>query len=278
MSTLTARRLADALGVSESSLKRWADDGRIPASRTEGGHRRIRVEDALQFIRSRRLPLVRPELLGLMEAPDDEALIELLVSAAPAATTAALTRFVRGDGIAALGDGPIRRALERVGAGWQHDADGVYLEHRTTVLCGEVVARLRAMLAEPPPGRPVAVGAAAPGDPYTLPTALCAAVLAEVGLATVNLGADCPTQALLRAAQRERAALVWVSVSAPPTSTTLAALAAVEHDLAAAGVRLVVGGRAASSLAGVVQTAPVPDLEQLAALGRSVLTRDHVGA
>ena len=52
MSTLllTPHDLAEALGVSESSLKRWIDAGRIRASRTEGGHRRVALDDALAFI------------------------------------------------------------------------------------------------------------------------------------------------------------------------------------------------------------------------------------
>ena len=65
--TLSPRELARALGVSESSLKRWADDGKIRFSRTVGGHRRIAVSDALQFARDAKLPLVRPDVLGLRE-------------------------------------------------------------------------------------------------------------------------------------------------------------------------------------------------------------------
>ena len=40
---LSPRELAEAVGVSESSLKRWADRGRVHVHRTEGGHRRIPV-------------------------------------------------------------------------------------------------------------------------------------------------------------------------------------------------------------------------------------------
>ncbi|HJL18291.1 MAG TPA: helix-turn-helix domain-containing protein [Sandaracinaceae bacterium LLY-WYZ-13_1] len=42
---LTTSEAADALGVSPTSIKRWADAGRLPAQKTAGGHRRYRRGD-----------------------------------------------------------------------------------------------------------------------------------------------------------------------------------------------------------------------------------------
>src|SRR5690606_20370901 len=53
-----------AIGASESSVKRWVDDGAIPAVKTSGGHRRIPLRDAVAFVRTRGLPLAHPEALG----------------------------------------------------------------------------------------------------------------------------------------------------------------------------------------------------------------------
>ena len=53
------------VGVSESTLKRWADGGRLRFTKTAGGHRRISVPEAVRFARRSRLPIVDPELLGL---------------------------------------------------------------------------------------------------------------------------------------------------------------------------------------------------------------------
>ena len=63
------KELARAIGVSESSLKRWADDGLIRVTRTAGGHRRIHIAEAIRFLRETEATLVRPEILGL---PDVE--------------------------------------------------------------------------------------------------------------------------------------------------------------------------------------------------------------
>ena len=50
---LSPRQLAVAIGVSESSLKRWADDGRLAVERTAGGHRRIPLPEAVRWFPAR---------------------------------------------------------------------------------------------------------------------------------------------------------------------------------------------------------------------------------
>ena len=61
--TISPRHLAEAIGMSESSLKRWADRGFLSVTRTAGGHRRIAVQEAIRFIRSRELTILDPVLL-----------------------------------------------------------------------------------------------------------------------------------------------------------------------------------------------------------------------
>ena len=48
---LTSSKVADLLGVHPSTVKRWCDDGTLESRRTGGGHRRIRLNDALDTAR-----------------------------------------------------------------------------------------------------------------------------------------------------------------------------------------------------------------------------------
>ena len=47
---MTLGAAAELLGVSESTIRRWADSGDIRSFRTRGGHRRILEEDLKQFM------------------------------------------------------------------------------------------------------------------------------------------------------------------------------------------------------------------------------------
>lgn len=42
---LTAPKVADLLGVSDETVRRWADDGRLPYITLPSGHRRYRRSD-----------------------------------------------------------------------------------------------------------------------------------------------------------------------------------------------------------------------------------------
>ena len=44
---LTTREAADILGVGPTTVKRWSDEGKLPALKTAGGHRRYREGDVL---------------------------------------------------------------------------------------------------------------------------------------------------------------------------------------------------------------------------------------
>jgi excisionase family DNA binding protein len=282
MSTLLSPRdLAEALGVSESSLKRWIDAGRIRASRTEGGHRRIALDDALAFVRDTNALVVRPELLGLSPARlraertfarrDDDALTAAILDGDVVEVTARLHADQRaGASIAALCDGPIRRAMHAIGDLWQHDPDGVVIEHRATDACVQALASLRAQIPAPPDA-PIALGGAPEDDPYVLPSAMVALVLALEGFRAVNLGPDTPTSAFHRAVQWHRPAVVWVSASSPLPVAQAHEVAAFlaglpSHVLAVAG-----GRHAAPILAADPRVREASSMTELVSLARGVL-------
>lgn len=252
---LSPKELALAIGVSESSLKRWADDGLIDVTRTAGGHRRIAIGEAIRFIRNGRFPLVRPEVLGLGDVkriqPDAlrgdapaEQLFNYLREGRAHETRGLLTSlYVSGESLAAVFDGPLQSSMARLGEIWKHDDAGVFYEHRATDICIQAVQQLRAML-PPNEGGPVAVGGAPSGDPYLLPSLLAATALAAEGFQAVNLGPDTPLESLMTAAAHHKARLVWLSITAKPDGGKLPrALNEMAGRLAARDARLVLGGQ-----------------------------------
>jgi methanogenic corrinoid protein MtbC1 len=258
------KTLAQAIGVSESSLKRWADEGLLEVARTAGGHRRIEFREAIRYIRKAGHPVVRPELLGIPDLPSatsahaspptpsadsataDAALIAA-VTAGDAETARALTvsQYLAGREVADLCDGPLTAALQQVGGLWQHGPEGIYVEHRATDLCTQCLHQLRTLFPPPLEGAPTALGGAVEGDPYALPTLMVAAVIGAAGWRAINLGPNLPPAALLAAAKEHHPALVWLSCSSEEAALLRAAeLRKSLQHLARRGVHLVAGGRA----------------------------------
>lgn len=279
---LSPRDVAAALGVSESSLKRWVDEGLIEATRTAGGHRRILASEAIRYVRQAGLRLERPELLGLGASPEDghadpTAVAGALRRADPATARALLVgAFLGGASIATICDTLIRPALAAIGEEWVLGPRGIVDEHRATETLMSVLVGLRGMLPDPGEAAPVAIGAGAPSDPYFLPTLAASAVLWEAGFRSVNLGADLPPSAITEAIVAHQPLLVWMSVSAPVTRERYADLIApVAARATRAGARFVVGGRGAAPVARppVATEAFAGSMVELASMARGILAR-----
>lgn len=254
---LSPRELADAIGASESSLKRWTDGGLIVATRTAGGHRRIPLAEAIRFIRETAQPVVRPEILGLGDVeilprlaavPDRAAALYNAITSGEVSKGRGLivSMYLGGETVAAICDGPIKQAMQRVGELWKHDASGIYIEHRATDIINHALNTLRMLLATPESTAPVALGGAPAADPYIIPSLTCATCLASAGFREINLGADTPVEAMARAAEHFDAKLVWLAISATVTTSSdlPAQVDALAKRLARRNVPIVVGGRA----------------------------------
>ena len=284
--TLTTRQLASAIGVSESSIKRWVDDGTIRASRTVGGHRRISRPEAVRLARALRATVARPELLDLAElalvgwpaATPAEATEQLFASLRDG--QAALARgivqslYVAGHSVAAIVDGPLQRAMERIGELWRHEAAGIAREHRATDIAIQALNQLRTLLS-PTTGAPVAAGGAPAGDPYVLPSLAAATVLTAEGLTADNLGPDTPFVALRSAVSDSRPALVWLSLSRAQRAEQLVKeIASFARAVRDDGVSVVVGGRglATQRLPAEPNLHAATSMVELAAFARGLIT------
>ncbi len=220
---LRTRQVADALGVSPSTIKRWVDLGILRASRTVGKHRLIASSETLRFARQRGMPHVGLEGIEAVAGPPgaiDDGLREALEGALCEGRAVEATALIRsfyesGQGATALGDLLIRPVMEQIGHGWMVGRIDVYQEHHATQIVTAALTDLIARAPRPPDGPrvPLALGAAAEGDMSSLPVLLGELVLRELGWRVHNLGPHLPLRSLANAVCDHRPRLVFLTVN-----------------------------------------------------------------
>lgn len=220
---VTPIQVAQAIDVSESSVKRWCDKGIIPTKYTAGGHRRIPVAGLLAFLRTQNLRLARPEILGLPPlrgelAKTPELLVEsftasLLSGDYSACRALILEVFLAEYHLAVIGDRILAPAMHQIGDRWECRKADIFQERHACEICLKLVHELSIWVENPPDGSPLALGGTPSGDQYLLPTALVELVLKDAKWQAISLGHNLPLASFEAAIKEYRPRLVWLSIS-----------------------------------------------------------------
>ena len=219
---VSTAQVAQAIGVSVTTVKRWVDDGVLPAHKTAGGHRKLIMADVIRLVRDGNLP--QADLGMLMpfqatQAKDPAAMLSDLNAALDAhdldaARSVIHAGYQSGISVEVLADRVIAPVLHRVGQNWFSGAVSVGLEHRITQSFVSALYELRAFLrANVDVNRPVAIGGAPEHDHYILPTLLAKLTLLDAGWDAINLGPHTPMSAFTAALDQLSPKLVWVSAA-----------------------------------------------------------------
>lgn len=220
--TASPKQVARAIGVSESTLKRWCDSDLIAMTKTAGGHRRIEIEAVIQFLRETGRKIIEPELLGLPVTVGKtewtlgrarDRVVSGLVSGEEAVVRQIMFDLLLADhSVTAIFDDVMAPALHRIGEQWSCGDVAVYQERRACEICLRCLRELRPS-ATLPNNAPTAIGATVESDIYTLPIAMSEIVLRSIGWNATSLGTNLPFETLIDATNAAQPRLLWLSIS-----------------------------------------------------------------
>lgn len=277
---------AVALGVSVSTVKRWVEEGILPAQKTAGGHRKLLLADVVELARQGKLPARDLPSLKLNfskdRPPTAVALEQHLYPALLAGDAATVRSIVHGAYRAGVpleefADRVVSPAMWRIGDDWASGRIDIMHEHRASQICAAALFELKAVLENRASrNRPVAVGGTLAGDHSVLPSLLAQMVLFDAGWNAVNLGPDTPLQSFRRALEELGPRLMWISLShLNDESTFVHDYRELYQQAERAGVAVVIGGRALGEKlrASIPYTAYGDSLSHLAAFARSLHPR-----
>jgi excisionase family DNA binding protein len=279
---LSTAQVARALGVGVSTVKRWVDDGILPAHKTAGGHRKLLLADVLRLVREGDFPRLDLSSLEVVAeahgGADAKGLSLALLTALKRGERDAVRSLIHGayrSGVAVetLADAVIAPAMNRLGHEWETGRIEVLHEHRGTQVCASALYELKAVLeAQASPDRPLAVGGSPEHDHYILANLLAEMVLLDVGWRVIGLGPHTPMRSFRQALTELRPRLLWISVSQlVDRDRFLAEYRPLYQEAERAGVAVAVGGRAlVDSVRSVMSYTCYGDgLRHLAAFARS---------
>lgn len=251
---VSPRQAARAIGVSESSLKRWCDQGLIDSVRTAGGHRKMSRGEVLKFVRGRNQTLASPEVLGLPPSSDHSGLglergktrlTEALIAGEELlARQIVFDLYMARHSFCQIFDNVIAAAFQEIGELWDCDEIEVYQERRAFEICSRILFEIRKVQGSPLSDM-LAMGGTIEGDQYALPQMMVELVLREVGFNAISLGTSIPFDSLICAIEENKPALFWLSVSYIDERIDFAKdFEPLSETCSRLGTALVVGGRA----------------------------------
>lgn len=190
--------------------------------RTAGGHRKIPVASVIQFLRQTNRELVRPEIIGL--PPKAIEPVDSMVQAIDGTVQAladgdskslhslVFAYYLQGHSLVQICDQLLSPAMHRIGQLWQDGSLEIFEEHQAVEMTVRLLHDFRLALPECLDG-PRAIGGTVDGDRYQLPTQMIELALSEIGWKSTSLGVSLPFYTLLKAAEKNRPKIIWLSVS-----------------------------------------------------------------
>jgi MerR family transcriptional regulator, light-induced transcriptional regulator len=282
---VSTAQVAQALGVSVTTVKRWVDDNILPAHRTAGGHRKLLMADVLRLVREGNLPqadLSRLLPKATVSATDPSELLRQMSDAIRHTDTELIRSIIlgaynAGTPIETIGDRVISPALMNVGHEWAGGRMEVMQEHRITQACVSALYELKAfMRLNADQDRPVAVGGAPEHDHYILPTLLAKLTLLDSGWDAINLGPHTPLSAFHTAIEELSPQLIWLSVTHLDATEKFISEYKQVYKLAEdKGIAVALGGRALTDpiRSRIPYTTFGDGFSQLSAFARSLYRR-----
>lgn len=220
---LKTQMVAEALGLSVSTIKRWVDSGTMHAVRTVGKHRLIPRSEAIRMAHElkldgtefRKISGIPSGDLSSVDAQTCDRLCHMLKDGhVQQAKSLIQSLYVSGRSAVALTDQLIRPVMARIGHGWMIGAFDVYQEHQAShIVAATILELIDKISRERKPTGPLALGATTEGDPYVLSCLLAELVLREMGWDVRNLGVNLPLRSLANATLQYRPKLVFLSIN-----------------------------------------------------------------
>jgi excisionase family DNA binding protein len=290
---LSTADVARLFSVTETTVKRWADDGALRCQKTPGGHRKFEIRSVVAFAEKNQfdpagvLAFVgdkrfAEDLQVAILSRDYSALVRTYVQRALSTDTTDLFAFLsflyeHRISLAEICDRVLRPGMTEIGDLWAAGTIGINHEHRASYETMDALAKLQTEVRIKPANGQHVLCACLGEELHEIGLRCAANIFESEGWTVHYLGARTPVEAVVESIRELHPNAVSISITNPVVVERIAAeLAAACAAIDGAYCRLFVGGAAASRIAdGAGVTATV--LDSIVGL-ESYLTRTAAAA
>jgi excisionase family DNA binding protein len=256
LSTVDVARL---FNVTETTVKRWADDGQLKCQKTPGGHRKFPVKSIVEFAERNKF-----EPVGTLSLPNQDGLGQAVEMAIlnrdfPILVNAFVEKALSPDRmdlyvffsylyehrvqIWEIHDLVIRPGMEEIGERWKRGDVSVSHEHRASYETLDAMAKLQAEIFMKPRTQQSVLLACVGEDLHEIGLRCAGYLFESEGWDIHYLGARTPVEEVIWSLKEVRPAVVALSVTNPQDHRNIVPdLKAVNEAARASGSRVVVGG------------------------------------
>ncbi len=256
---LSTWQVAALFKVTETTVKRWADDEILPCVKSPGGHRKFRMADLIVFAERQGYPIAGTLEPPLTVAQMDQvrfavhtrnyhAIAQVLFDIALRADSEAVYQLMlylsrHNVKLPTLADEVLRPPLVKIGELWKAGKLRVDQEHRSSHAVSEAMVRLAPELHRKEANELTAACACLEGERHEIGLRGMAFALEAEGWNVHFIGADTPYATVVDYVRKARPDLLCVSFTAAKADSALTrGFASVGKAVRLAGGRFVAGG------------------------------------
>lgn len=273
MDILSTRSVAEVLGVSEATVKRWADAGTLRCFRTPGGHRKFRLRDVKAFLADQQEggapePPVSPPATDL--TPEQkEARTLALAGDVDGLVSLVANQRLKGVTLSQAFDKIVTPAMYDIGESWAQGKLSPAQEHVASNTVKDMLARVRPLVERTAKGDKGRALCACLGDEHhDIGVRMVGLILAAEGYRTAMVGANVPAGDLALMIAGDPPSMLALSASVTVNAENLRGdLGVVASAASAARTRVIVGGEGFRKLSTLPsQVKRYDNLEELVAV------------
>lgn len=256
---LSTADVARLFNVTETTVKRWADDGTMKCQKTPGGHRKFDIKHVVEFATANAMEPVGTLALDqdsfssaiqvAVLGKDFSALSNIFVEKAMSVDRHDLYEFLsylyqHRLHLWEIYDLVVRPGLYEIGARWKNNEIDIYQEHRASHETMDAMAKLQTEIFVKPSSGKRAVLACLEDELHDIGLRCAANILESEGWKAHYLGCRTPYDSIVEAVKDVRPEMVCLSVTySEIVSRDVGRLKDLRRIVHRAGGKLVFGGQ-----------------------------------